>query len=214
MGATTRTNRIETRKRPLLILAIIVISLFGIPCESVLSHPHVFVVQRIECVFDNKGLAGFRVVWKFDDMFSSMIVGDYDKNQNNSLEPDEVITIKENAFSHISNYNYFTFVKIDETPFEVKFVKDFKAELVDHKLTYEFFVPCHVAATNIFKHVIVATYDPSYYTAVFFAEERPAALRAAEAFDVKSAIKMDESTSIYYDMVHPWALFLDFREKQ
>jgi len=83
-------NRIAPRNRFLLILTIIAIALLGILGENVLSHPHVFIVQRIEVVFDDKGLAGFRIEWKFDEMFSSMIAGDYDKNQNKYLEPDEI----------------------------------------------------------------------------------------------------------------------------
>jgi len=212
--APRNMNRTAHRKRLLLILTATGISLFGIRYENVLSHPHVFIVQRIEIVFDDKGLAGFRIEWTFDEMFSSMIAGDYDKNQNKYLEPDEIAVIKENAFSYVSNYNYFTFVRIDGKPFQVKYVKDFSAKIVDNKLTYEFLVPCHVAAISSFKHVIIATYDPSYYTAIFFAKKHPAALANADIFEVKSAIKEDKATSIYYDMVHPWALFLDFRKKQ
>jgi ABC-type uncharacterized transport system substrate-binding protein len=174
----------------------------------------VFVVQRIEVVFDDKGLAGFRIEWKFDEMFSSMIVGDYDKNQNNYLEPDEIAVIKEKAFSYVSNYSYFTFVRIDGKAFQVKYVKDFSAKIANNKLTYEFLVPCHVSAINRFKQVIIATYDPSYYTAIFFAKKHPAALANADLFEVKTAIKEDKETSIYYDMVHPWGLFLDFRKNQ
>lgn len=213
MGASIRTERMAFRKRPLFILTVIVISLFGMLCKNALSHPHVFIVQRIEIVFDEKGLAGFGVTWTFDEMFSSMIVGDYDKNQNRSLESDEIKAIKENAFSYISNYQYFTFVKIDGQPFEGKFVRNFWAEVKENKLIYRFFVPCHVAARSSYRHVVVATYDPSYYTAIFYPEHQPAGLKNAGAFDVKSAIRQDESTSIYYGMVNPWALFLDFRKK-
>jgi ABC-type uncharacterized transport system substrate-binding protein len=214
MERSTKTKRRATIKRSLTILVMILFSLFGLLCDSALSHPHVFVVQRIEIVFDDKGLAGFKILWRFDEMFSSMIVGDYDKNQNRSLEPDEIKAIKKGAFSYLSNYHYFTFVKIDGQPFEVKFVTDFWAEVKENKLIYRFFVPCHVAARSSHRHIVAANYDPSYYTAIFYAEDRPAALKNAGAFDVGTAIRQDASTSIYYGMVNPWALFLDFRKKQ
>ena len=38
--------------------------------SNVIAHPHVFIVQRLNIVFDNKGLAGFWVEWNFDEMFS------------------------------------------------------------------------------------------------------------------------------------------------
>ena len=140
------------------------------------SHPHVFVVQRLEAVFDDKGLAGIRVRWKFDDMFANMIAEDHDRNHNGQLEPSEVRSIRENAFDHIAEFNYFVFVKIDGQAFQVKYTTDFTALLDDRRLVYEFFVPCHVSATRNVKKIKVATYDPSYFTAIFFAKNSPLSL--------------------------------------
>ena len=203
-------NRIVIKITTIIITSIMGITLLTTFCEVALSHPHVFIVQRIKIVFDDKGLAGFNIQWKFDDMFASMIADDYDKNQNGILEKKEVALIKKEAFSYLSSYNYFTFVTIGGKPFDVKFIQNFSAILNNKKLIYEFFVPCHVTATSNFKHITVATYDPSYYSAIFFAEKGSVSLDNSEAFEVKTAIRKDKSTSIYYDMINPWALFLDF----
>ena len=192
-------------------ISIILLTIF---CSAALSHPHVFIAQRIKIVFDDQGLAGFNIYWTFDDMFASMIAGDYDKNQNEVLEKSEVALIKKEAFSYLSNYNYFTFVKIGGKLFDVKFIQNFSAGLYDEKLVYKFFIPCHVTATDNFKQVTVASYDPSYYSAIFFADNDSVSLDNSESFKVKTAIKEDRSTSIYYGQVNPWALFLDFRIKQ
>lgn len=181
--------------------------------QSLHAHPHVFIVQRLDAVFDDKGLAGIKVRWKFDDMFASMIAEGYDRNQNGRLEPSEVKTIKEEAFSYISEYSYFTFVKIENKPFQVKYTTNFNAVLKNKRLIYEFFVPCHIRATRNVKKITVATYDPSYYTAIFFAQKGPVSLIDADAYEVKAAIREDPSTTIYYGMVHPWTLFLEFRLK-
>ena len=183
-------------------------------CDTAMSHPHVFVTQRVGVHFDDKGLAGFKIRWEFDEMFSSMIIDDYEKNQNRHLEAEEVTTIKNEAFSNLSNHNYFTFVRIDGDPFIVQFIKHFTAEIHQGKLVYRFLVPCHVAARTTYRHIVVATYDPTYYTSVSFANDEPAMLSNVDAFDVKSTIKRDMSISIYYDMINPWALFLDFRRQR
>ncbi|WP_319522451.1 DUF1007 family protein [uncultured Desulfosarcina sp.] len=177
------------------------------------AHPHVFIVQRLNLVFDEKGLAGIKVRWKMDDMFASMIAGDHDQNRNGTLEPDEVQSVRENAFIFIREFNFFTFIKIDNRPFQVKFIRDFNATLENGRLVYEFFIPCHVKATDIYKKVSVSTYDPSYYTAIFFAKKNPVALTAADAFELKTAIREDPDTKIYFDMIHPWTLFMEFRKK-
>ena len=197
------------------LLRIIIIFLVSahILHKGLAAHPHVFIVQRIKVIFDDNGLSGFKIRWDFDDMFTSMIAGDYDKNQNGLLEPDEVSVIKEEAFSYTSNQDYFTFIKIDGKPFKVRYVKDFSAQLNDNKLVYEFFIPCHVRAASSMKQVIVASYDPTYYSAIYYADKNPASLEKGEKFRVKSAIRQDASTSIYFGMVHPWALFLNFSLK-
>lgn len=177
------------------------------------AHPHLFIVQRLNVVFDDKGLAGIRIVWKMDEMFAEMVAEDYDVNRNGTLEPEEVATVKEKAFSYISEYDYFSFIKIDGSSFQVKFIKDFNAILEEGRLQYEFTIPCHVTATEHVKRISVAIYDPTYYTAIFFAERDSVSLTNADAYEVNASVKEDPDTKIYYDMVHPWALFLEFRKK-
>lgn len=191
----------------------VVLFLLLLVWSEVQAHPHIFIVQRLDVVFDGKGLAGIKVRWKFDDMFASMIAEDHDLNRNGKFEPAEIEAVKEKAFSFISEHSYFTFIKIDNTPFQVKFIRDFNAVLENRKLVYEFLIPCHVTATNQAKKVTVASYDPSYYTAIFFTQRKPVSLTAAEGFDIKTSLKKDPDTTIYFDMIHPWTLFMEFRQK-
>ena len=197
------------------VTAYCVILVFLLLAQAeVQAHPHVFIAQRLKIVFDDKGLAGFNVSWEFDDMFSTMISEDHDLNRNGKLEKTEVMSIKEKAFAYIAEFNYFIYVKIDDTPFQVKYVTDFSAILENGKLSYDFFVPCHVRAIEKFKHINIASYDPTYYSAVYFMKQHPYAIDNNDRFEVTAQIKKDKATSIYYDMVHPWALFLNFRLKQ
>lgn len=182
--------------------------------DSGQTHPHVFIAQKLHVKFDDNGLAGIKVFWQFDDMFSNMITTDYDANQNGELEPNEVNTIKEKAFSYIGKSDYFFFIKIDDKPFQVKYVTDFNARLIYGKLIYEFFIPCHVKASEHLKQIKVATYDPNYYTAVYYVQTKPYSLLNDQPFETQSHIAEDKETLIYYDMVNPWTLFLDFKRKQ
>ncbi len=179
-----------------------------------LSHPHVFIVTRLEAVFDDKGLAGVRVRWGFDDMFSSMIAGDYDRNKNGQLEETEIALIKKEAFSYLANHDYFCFVKISDKPFKVKFVREFSAALNKGKLSYEFLIPCHVTAIDTFKEFRIAVYDPTYYSAVFFAEKRTVSIENGSSFETVTQIAENKKESYYYDMIHPWDLSLKFRLKK
>ena len=208
--ADGQMHMIRVGKQVLCLILFLNVLCMG---SDVIAHPHVFIVQRLNIVFDNQGLAGFRVEWHFDEIFSSMIAMDYDQNQNSTLEPAEVVVVKEKAFSYIAEYDYFISVKIDGQPFKVKWIKDFNAVLKNGELSYYFFVPCHVQAHKLFKQIVIATYDTSYYTAIFFAQKRPALVENGDRFVIQSSIKEDKSTSIYFGMVNPWALFLKFRLK-
>lgn len=180
---------------------------------SVQAHPHMFITQRIDVVFSGEGLSGLKIEWIFDDMFASMIAEDHDFNKNGRLEAKEIASVKQNAFDYISEQNYFTFIKIENKPFAVKNIENFKAVLIDKRLTYEFFIPCRLAATDKVINVSVASYDPSYYAAIFFADKEPVRLDSTDRFWVKTAVREDPDTKIYFDMVHPWTLFLEFRTK-
>jgi ABC-type uncharacterized transport system substrate-binding protein len=205
-------NKTTYLKKALSVLLLVVLS-WATCSLKVDAHPHLFIVQRLDVAFDNKGLSGIRVIWKMDDMFAEMVAEDYDANKNGVLEPEEVAMVKEKAFSYISEYDYFSFIKIDGDPFKVKFIKDFNAILENGRLQYEFTIPCHVTATGNAKRISVSTYDPTYYTAIFFADRGPVSLTDADAYEVDASVKEDPDTKIYYDMVHPWTLFLEFKRK-
>ncbi len=195
------------------MLIFSVIFLFVIPPPT-FSHPHIFIVNRLTVVFDDKGLAGIRVKWIFDEMFSSMISVDYDQNHNGHFEESEIKTIHKEAFSYLVNYDYFCFIKIDGKSFKVKYVRDFSASLNNNKkLIYEFLIPCHVKAIPTFKELTIALYDPTYYTAVFFANNKPLSLKNDSKFEIKSSISQNLKETYYYGMINPWELMVKFRLK-
>ncbi|WP_320006978.1 DUF1007 family protein [Maridesulfovibrio sp.] len=129
------------------------------------AHPHVFVDCSLTFEFNEKGLAGVRQKWWFDEMFATMILGDFDKNHDNKLTPDEATAMEQGAFVNLKNFNYFTRVLVDgkeHTPVEAT---QFKPSVEDGTLVYSFFVPLNVSGNA--KHtVMVAIYDESFYTAV------------------------------------------------
>ncbi len=196
-----------------LIAGTLFLFLFTPGLPAVQAHPHTFIVQRLQVVFDDKGVAGIKVRWKFDDMFASMIAEDHDINRNGTLEANEVKRIKEKAFAFIGAHSYFTFIKINDKPFQVKFIQNFNAILSNGKLVYEFLIPCHVTAISQVKKMTVASYDPTYYSAIFYARDASVILVDDDSFNVQFSLKEDPDTTIYFDMIHPWTLFMEFRTK-
>jgi len=178
-----------------------------------LSHPHVFIDNTIKILFDQHGLAGIRAKWVFDEFFSSMIANDYDRNRNARFEKAEIEMIRKKAFSNLANFGYFTFIKINGRPFKVKYARDFSAALSGGKLTYAFFVPCHVKAISTFKELRISQYDPTYYTSMAFAKKRPVILEAGSGFNINYRISKNMEEAYYYDQIHPVEVILRFKLK-
>lgn len=180
--------------------------------SNVFSHPHVFIYNSVKVVFDEKGLTGFNIKWAFDDMFSSMIINDFDKNKNGHFEPSEIEALKNGAFSNLKEFDYFTHIKINKKPFKVMFVKDFSAEIKDNILIYRFFVPCHVQAVSSFKEVKIAIYDSSFYSSVFLTKN-PICFEDSAYYEHDFQISKNTKEAYYYGQIYPEEITLRFRLK-
>lgn len=183
-----------------------------LPVSISWSHPHVFLYNTVGVIFDEKGLAGFSVRWLFDEMFSSMIILDFDKNGNNLLEPPEIEGIRKNAFSNLRNFNYFIHVSINGKEFNVQYVTDFSAEVVEGCLVYQFFVPCHIHATETFQEICLSVYDHTFYCDVTLAEN-PVTYQKEGSYEITHRIETNHNRAYYYGQICPEEITLRFRRK-
>lgn len=180
--------------------------------DSAISHPHVFVDVELTVVFDDKGLTGFRQCWIFDEMFSSSILTDFDKDSDNILDVHEIEDMKKGAFDNLRNYEYFTHVLIDGRTFRVQYVTGFSAKVQGNRLIYTFFVPCHVTAVSQSKHIVVSLFDKTYYTDVALLTDL-VSFEGESNFVVEYRIQKIREFSFYYGQVVPEGIFLTFRTK-
>ena len=174
------------------------------------SHPHVFVDAELAIVFDEKGLAGFRQRWLFDEMFSSTMLSNFDKNKDHILDAQEIEEIKKGGFNNLLNYGYFTHILVDGKIFNVTYVKEFSAEVHDNRLVYRFFVPCHVIAGDQFKKVTVSVFDETYYTDIGLLHDS-LSCESGDTFEVVYDIKCIKEFSYYYGQIVPDGVSIQFK---
>lgn len=179
----------------------------------VFAHPHVFIDNTITIIFDKKGLAGVKAKWVFDEMFSSMIIHDYDGDKNGAFNAAEIEKIKNGAFSNLRNFHYFTHIKIEGKKFEVKFARDFSACLDNNRVIYTFFIPCHVSAVALYKEIKISIYDNSYYVDVALAGKNPVHVEHASRIDFQHKIVDNTKKPYYYGQIFPQEIILKFRKK-
>jgi len=76
---------------------------------SVSSHPHVFIEASLEIVRNEKGqFSELRHVWRFDELFSSTIIIDFDANANGKLDPEELEEVTTTVKASIEEYDFYT----------------------------------------------------------------------------------------------------------
>lgn len=150
-------------------LWVLPLMLFAV--QEAWGHPHAFVETAVTVVFDEKGLAGFEQRWVLDEMVSASVLDLIQEDGDGTLSPEEVQTIEETSFTVLKEYKYFTTVSLNDELFRIKQAVDFDAQLSDGKLTYFFFMPCHIAAGKEYKEALLAVYDETFYTYIAYVSE-------------------------------------------
>jgi len=203
--AITIIDRAYMMKKPYLALIA-----FLIPC-SLLSHPHVFIDYTVNFVFDQNGVAGIETEWIFDEMYSSMLIQDYDVDKDGKFSNSEIITTKQDAFLNLENYNYFVYITIDSKCFKVKSVENFSVDVRDNRVIYRFFIPCVVPATLSYKKIEICMYDETYYVDLLPLGDDPVRFTNEESIDYEVKVFEDTKESRDYGEIYPYSICLTFR---
>ncbi len=195
-------------KRCILIAFILLIP------SSAASHPHVFIDNSVELVFNKEGFCGVRANWVFDEMFSNMIIADCDRNRDGSLNSAEIRAVEKGYFSNLKEYNYFFHIKINGEPFSVTRVSNFTAGIKEQKkIQYRFFVPCPVPATASELKITIAIYDDTYYSDVALYGHTCTPPQHTGQLDLNVNIVRNTDKSFYYGQMHPTEIVVRFKKK-
>ncbi|MCJ8238176.1 DUF1007 family protein (plasmid) [Rhizobium sp. SSM4.3] len=136
-----------------------------------LSHPHIFAEARVEIVATDDGmLKELRNVWRFDDIFSSSVLMDFDKNSDLKLDHGELSEIANTIRDSLGDYGYFTFITADGASSEVAKPEIFNVDFKDNQLLV-FFVAKPKTPVKIGGSMTFGVYDPTLYTAIDFAKD-------------------------------------------
>lgn len=143
--------------------------LFATP-PAVEAHPHIWAEARLELAITDGKLTGLRHVWRFDDIFSSTVLLEFDKNADNKLDEAELAEVGNTVRGSIAEYDYFQLVQHDGKDVEMKapdtVIADFKDERLILLFESEVATPLPLAGK-----VTAAVYDPTFYTAIDYTKD-------------------------------------------
>lgn len=196
-----------------VIISVVVFIFFFTPGAFVFAHPHVFMANKVETVFDDSGLAGFNITWDADEFSTASLTDGYDENENGKIDKNELDQFTNDCREHLKSTSYFTWLKINNTPVSTIEAGNFSVVITNNTLVYSFFIPCKVNAEKKNTTITFSQYDNSYFTWIGFAKEKPATLLNGEQFNISQKIAEDKTVSYYFGMVHPVALIINFSKK-
>ena len=155
-----RSARLNSTAR--LACAAIILAL--IPALGAHAHPHVFISSRVAVDFDADSLSRVSVEWTFDELFSQMIIADYDGGKKGSFTEAEAVALKKGAFDNLRNYHYFLALS-SRQGMALPPVKAFKPSIREGKLVYAFDLPLALPIAPAKRELRITIYDDTYYVA-------------------------------------------------
>jgi ABC-type uncharacterized transport system substrate-binding protein len=147
-------------------LPLLIISFLALSALNISAHPHVFVNNKTTIVFTDGMLQGVRFIWTFDDMFSTMILADYNPRHAEQFTAAQVKALKAGAFDNLENYHYFVAIAVGKKQVSHFTIEQFTPSVTEgKKLVYSFFIPLKVHVLPTEQTVSITVYDDSYYVA-------------------------------------------------
>lgn len=135
------------------------------------AHPHIFAEARLEVDTSRAGgITELRHVWRFDEVFSSGVVMDFDTNKNLKLDPDELANVGTVVRDSLAEFNYFVSLTDNGKDIAVAPPEHMVADYQDGLLLLIFAVRPAVP-TPLKGKLSVGIYDPTMYTAIDFVED-------------------------------------------
>lgn len=131
------------------------------------AHPHVFAEANLEIVRDADGaVLSLRHVWRFDPLFSSTVMLDFDTDANGTLEPSELDEVSSVVTRSIGEQGWFTEVRLGLRQLEFEAPDKIMVDYVEGQVLMffetEFEKPVETGTASF--RVSVA--DPTYYVAM------------------------------------------------
>lgn len=177
------------------------------------AHPHIFVGTDVTFVFDKEGLKGFQMKWVFDDMTSTLLMDDYDKNNNDKFDEEELTALKAYVDGKLRPFNYYCDITIEDKIYLTDGIQNFNATYNDLYVYYEFFLPCKVVSSTNYKQIKLAVYDKTYYSKFFLNHRDGILFENGEDYVWEFIIRKNDNKSFYYGQINPTEIVFKFKEK-
>ncbi|WP_202312990.1 DUF1007 family protein [Mesorhizobium sp. L-8-10] len=159
-------------------------------------HPHVFAEARLEVMLNSdRTVKSLRHLWRFDDVFSSTVLMEFDKNADLKLDDAELQEIASTIHASLAEYNYFQVVTLDGKDVAMKPPPALMVNYEQDQLIV-LFESEPKAPLKLTGKVDFGVYDPTFYTAIDFTEDTNMAVADLPAGCSRSVIRPDPDEAL------------------
>lgn len=173
------------------------IALLAIACAApAFAHPHVFAEARLDVNVDDQGnIASLHHVWRFDDLFSSTVLVEFDKNQDLALSQEELDEVAGVVHASLGDFNYFQLVTRNGKDVAMEAPDRLIADFVDNQLII-LFESKPEAPLALDGKISLGVYDPTFYTAIDFIEDSYMTVNNLPAGCTQSVVRPDPDEAL------------------
>lgn len=159
------------------------------------AHPHVFAEARLEVAVAEGNVKALRHVWRFDDLFSSTVLFEFDQNRDLQLDAEELDMVGAVIHESLAEFDYFQFVTSNGKDVEMKAPERIMALFEDQQLMIVFeSLPAEPLPLDGDLHFGV--YDPTFYTAIDFYDDDNLVVAAMPEACTKEVVRPDPDEAI------------------
>ncbi|MER8713207.1 DUF1007 family protein [Mesorhizobium sp. M1295] len=160
------------------------------------AHPHVFAEARLDLtVSPDKTVKSLRHLWRFDDLFSSTVLMEFDKNSDLVLDAKELDEVALTVHASLAEYNYFQMVTLNGKDVTMAPPPKFSVSYENDQLVVQFETqpkdPLALAGK-----VSIGVYDPTFYTAIDFTDDDKIAVAGLPQGCSRAVVRPDPDTAI------------------
>jgi len=177
--------------------ALLVAELFvpGLASEA-RAHPHILAEARFDVLVDSDGVVtGLKHLWRFDELFSSTVIVEFDKDGDWKLGEAELQAVSQTIFQSLAEFDYFQVVTVDGTDRKMSPPAELLAYFEDQQLIV-LFETAPRDRLQLKGTVSFGIYDPTFYTAIEFLEDEYMATEGLSAACRRTVVRPDPDEAI------------------
>lgn len=158
-----------------LLLLGLLMGLAG--AKPALAHPHVWIDSQLQVQFNPQGaISTFRIVWRFDDLYSQASVEGRDSNGDGTYTRQELQPLIAMAMDNLEEWFYFTDIRQNGQRVTAQHPTVFEARMEGGTLIYDFTLPLRQPLSLTEGAVRVRQFDPSIYIGIDLQKKDPVLL--------------------------------------